>query len=388
MCDGERRGLIILVSFQDQDFGSANPKETWTAIANEQGYTGNGAVGSVSDYFRDQSYDQFHLTFDVVGPVKVAHEHAYYGTNKDWGDPTGWFDQNVGEFVEEACKAVADTVCFADYDWDDDGLVEEVYLVYAGHGENDYSDRDSTVIWPHMASLSGDWEGYENGLYLQGVCIDVYACSNEIDRGGALAGMGTICHEFSHCLGLPDLYNTDTGNSVLGHYDLMDLGSYNGPNNNGWCPPGYSSYERYACGWLTPQETYAVPEDVDLQPLHLSAEARLYRTASDANDYYLIENRQKVSWDSYLPSDGVMVWHIDYDEEAWWTNVVNNDPAHQRVERLSLAQIPTAIASLMVDVPGSLVYYDLHGRRLPSAPVGSGLYIVRFPDGTIKKCTR
>ena len=194
---GEKRGLIILVSFPDLNFTSESPKEAWSAIANQEGYAENGAQGSVSDYFKDQSYGQFKLTFDVVGPVVAANKHAYYGENIDWGPTSGWFDKNVGELVEEACKGVAEEVQFKDYDWDGDGGVEEVYLVYAGHGENDYWHKDSTVIWPHMGTLSVDWPGYEQGITLQGVRIDNYACSNEISREGSLAGMGTICHEFS-----------------------------------------------------------------------------------------------------------------------------------------------------------------------------------------------
>ena len=115
---GEKRGLIILVEFPDIRFKDDDPLHTWTNIANQESYADNGAIGSVSDYFHDQSYGQFQLTFDVLGPVEAAHEHAYYGQNIDWGEPTGWFDQNVAELVEEACRGVADQVRFSDYDWD------------------------------------------------------------------------------------------------------------------------------------------------------------------------------------------------------------------------------------------------------------------------------
>lgn len=368
---GDRRGLIILVEFPDQHFRDDVANETWTAIANTRNYTDNGATGSVSDYFRDQSYDQFRLAFDVVGPVQAQHDYAYYGDNKDWGDPTGWFDQNVGELVEEACRGVADKVRFADYDWDDDGEVEEVYILYAGHGENDYWSKDSTVIWPHMGKLSIDWEGYEDGLVLQGVRIDTYACSNEISRSGDLAGMGTICHEFSHCLGLPDLYNTEDGTSVLGRYDLMDQGNYNG---NSWCPVCYSSYERYACGWLSPITVDELDQVGLLLPLHRSPDVRFCRTSPEANDYYLIEYREQTSWDRYIPKGGFLAWHIDYDEEAWQTNTVNNDPDHLRVEWMTLDETPMGIEPLVSDAhPVALLKLSPH------------IYIFRYADGSVRK---
>ena len=364
---GEKRGLIILVEFQDVSFRDSCSNQVWTDVASLPGYEGQGAPGSVSDYFHDQSYGQFQLTFDVVGPVKAKHDHAYYGANKDWGAPIGWFDQNVGEFVEEACRAVADSVTFSDYDWDSDGEVDQVFLLYAGHGENDYYYADSTTIWPHMGSLTDDWD-YDGGLVLQDTRINIYACSNEISRNGSLAGMGTICHEFSHCLGLRDLYDTEHGTSVVGRYDLMDSGSYNGPGNNGWCPAGYSSYERYACGWLMPEPVDSVKTDLILLPLHETPDVRLYRTSPDANDYYLLEYRRKTSWDSFLPSEGLMAWHIDYDEWAWWTNTVNNDPKHLRVERMPVEKIPTSVATVKYQDCRVVGYYDLYGRRLPGEP--------------------
>ena len=395
---GEKRGLIILVEFPDIRFKDDDPLHTWTNIANQESYADNGAIGSVSDYFHDQSYGQFQLTFDVLGPVEAAHEHAYYGQNIDWGEPTGWFDQNVAELVEEACRGVADQVRFSDYDWDGDGTVEQVFLLYAGHGENDYWSKDSTVIWPHMSTLSIDWEGYEEGIQLQDVCIDTYACSNEISRSDQLVGIGTFCHEFSHCLGLPDLYNTEIGTSVLGNYDLMDNGCYNG---NSWCPAGYSSYERYVCGWLTPVEVTdplsvigvdpnnEITRDAILHvvhPLIRFPDACLYRESPETNDYYLIENRLKESWDKYIPQEGLMAWHIDYDEQAWNENAVNNDPDHLRVMRMNLIDIPSGIASITAPEKTTVAIYNLQGCRLSNTtlPVGR-LLIVKNSDGSVGK---
>ena len=384
--EGEKKGLIILVEFQDISFASKDPLQEWTDIANKPGYIDRDsiAIGSVSDYFYDQSYGKFRLTFDVVGPVVAAHNHEYYGENKDWGD-NFWFDKNVGELVEEACKGVADKVNYADYDWDGDGEVDQVFLLYAGRGENDYARKDSAVIWPHMASLMLDWEGYEKGIILQGMRINTYACSNEIISNVMfphLAGIGTFCHEFSHCLGLPDLYDTKRGDSVLGDYDLMDYGLYFG---EGWRPVGYSSYERYCCGWLDPAPIDNPAGITSLLPLHTSPDVRIYRTSETANDYYLIEYREKAlsTWDEFYPATGLQVWHIDYDKTAWMNNEVNNDPKHLRVERMAVDKIPTAIADISSEDKRIIGVYDLHGR--PADTSSSPFLIIRYSDGTTKK---
>jgi len=365
---GEKRGLVILVSFPNQAFSSDNPRQVWHDIISREGYADNGAPGSVSDYFRDQSYGQFRIRFDVMGPVEMSQPYQYYGKNKQWG-PGDEFDQNDGQLVEEACRAVADSVRFADYDWDGDGMVDLVYILYAGYGEADSWKKFEDLIWPHKGNLSFDWaEAYPDALSLQGLVIDKYACSNELALSGRLAGHGHICHEFSHCLGLPDLYDTVKGKSVVGYYDLMDSGNYNG---EGWCPPGYSSYERYACGWLQPEPTDAPREIKTLAPLHEEPDARIYREHADDHVYFLIERRNDDSWDHSLPSHGLMAWRIDYDEDAWFANMVN--AGKTRVSQGPLSIVPTAVSAPV-------------GERRVNAVYHFGSFrIIRYSDGTIQK---
>lgn len=368
---GERRGLVILVSFPDCQFSSDDPASVWGDIINRRGYSANGAPGSVSDYFYDQSYGQFRIFFDVVGPIEAAHPYAYYGKNIYWSKDD-YFDQNDGELVEEACSAVADSVSFADYDWDGDGRVDMVYLLFAGYGEADYWWVTEDVIWPHMGELTYDWsESYPEGVTLQGLVIDKYACSSELASTGELGGLGSICHEFSHCLGLADHYNTATGATVVGHYDLMDSGNFNG---DGWCPPGYSSFERYFCGWLTPQAVGAPLEVGTLQPLHQAPDARIYREHPADNAYYIIEYRADDAWDHSLPTHGLLAWRVDYDGEAWRLNQVNGYNGQFRLRRISLSDIPTAIAAPPAAPRGTAV-----------ATVGP-VTIIRHADGTVRKC--
>ena len=323
-----KRGLIILVSFDQQPFKDGDQAQaTWTRLANEEGYSEGQACGSMHDYFLDQSYGLFDLTFDVVGPVPMPHTYSYYGKNDSKGE-----DDNVGEMIYDACVAIDDQVDFSTYDWDGNGEADQIFVIYAGYGENEFSTSRPDLIWPHSWGLD-DWNLASGPLYLDGVHIDLYACTNELAAGGRLAGIGTACHEFSHCLGLPDTYNTKTGKDlVVGGWDLMSTGCY---NNRSWRPAAYSSYERYYCGWLTPTVLDDPCEVTDLK--HLGAEPRAFLVRNDAistsvDEYYMIENRQPEKWDSHLPGKGLLIWHIDYNANVWDDNTPNVSATHYRID--------------------------------------------------------
>lgn len=322
---GTKKGIIILVEYTDVKFTTTNPQATFNDIANKEGYSEGNFKGCVRDYFAAQSNGDFILDFDVVGPVQLEHNQAYYGAN-DYRDD----DLRPGEMIIEACKGVDNIVNFADYDWDGDGYVDQVYVIYAGKGEADGGGADT--VWPH------EWELYSatgSTLLLDGVRINTYACGSELNGSGNTCGIGTLCHEFSHCLGFPDFYDTRTNGNNFGmdSWDLMDYGSYNG---GGYRPAGYTSYEKWWAGWLTPTELNVEAVDVtNMKPLANNGEAYVLYNDSRRDDgiegeYYLLENRQKTGWDASLPGKGLLVLHVDYDENAWSSNVVNNTADHQR----------------------------------------------------------
>ncbi len=320
---GEKRGLVILANFKDKKM--ARTQSEFNDAFNKTGYSENGSIGSVRDYFIAQSYNQLTIDFDVVGPIELKNKMSYYGGNDAYGN-----DKHPAEMVIEAVKAVNSQVNFADYDWDDDGLVDQVYVIYAGYGEA--QGAAANTIWPHewdlySASDYGDGTGPQT---LDGVIVNTYACSNELNGtgGNKMDGIGTACHEFSHCLGLPDMYDTEGNNYGMGSWDLMCSGSYNG---NGYVPAGYSSYERMAAGWLTPVEINGYTQVSALPALNDNAEAYIIYNQANKNEYYLLENRWQNEWDSELPASGMLVLHVDYDEEVWYNNTVNNVKARQRM---------------------------------------------------------
>lgn len=312
---GQRHGLIILVNFADSKFNTSKfgPTQTlYSRIANEANYGENNFKGSISDYFKAQSGGQFLLDFDVAGPVTLPHGYSYYGQNDDDG-----YDKRPTKMVREACQAVDGSVDFSKYDWDGDGEVEEVFVVYAGNGEHDTTNQPN-LIWPHMDNLAN----YGEELTLDGVTINTYACASELNSDKTLSGIGTFCHEFSHCMGFPDMYDTasDGNNFGMGSWDLMDYGSYNG---YGYVPAGYSGYEKMVCGWTTPIELDKPMTVNGMERLADMGQTYIIYNKGNRNEYYILENRQQSGFDKYLPGSGLLIEHVDYDKDIWEWNAVN-----------------------------------------------------------------
>lgn len=320
---GEVRGLIILAQYADVKFSPAGTREAFDAQMNQPGYAEYGATGSARDYFTDQSNGVFFPHFDIVGPVTLSHEMKYYGENDFYGA-----DLNLAAMIAEACTEAHEKcgVNFADYDLDNDGTADLVYVIYAGYAES--NGADDNTIWPAAGTL----DEFGQSLTLDGKRISAFACSSELSgkTGETLSGIGTFCHEFSHCLGLPDLYNTEYGDTFgMGTWSLMDMGSY---NNDSRTPVGYSAFERYSCGWLDLQELQEPQANVTLPPLNESNQACVIRSPQNENEFFTLENRQQTGWDRYTAGHGLMIVHVDYNPEAWNNNTVNNTVGHERVQ--------------------------------------------------------
>lgn len=320
---GTKKGLIILVQFTDSKFKSGHDLALYRRIANDENYSGNNFRGSIKDYFKVQSHGQFELDFDVAGICQLQHPYAYYGKNNSQKE-----DVKPGEMVAEACLwAHEHGFDFSKYDWNGDGEVDQVFVLYAGHGEASY--KDANTVWPHMFYLSAS--DYGKPLSLDGVTVDTYACSSELNGDGNLDGIGTFCHEFSHCMGFPDLYDTssDGGWFGMGDFDLMCSGSYNGDSK---CPAGYSAYEKAECGWLTLKDMTNIEQEtsiVGVQPMSADGDAYIIKNKGHEDEYYILENRQKTGWDSYLPASGLMITHVDYDADIWDWNMPNTSGKYE-----------------------------------------------------------
>lgn len=321
---GKRKGLIILVNFSDTKMKETSTWDAFNDMMNKEGYDKNNHLGSLHDYFMDQSYGEFDLSFDVVGPVTVSQSLYYYGHN------VGSDDALAATMVIEACRLADPFVNYADYDWDGDGEVDQVYVIYAGYSEAQHGP--SYAIWPHEFTLTEakDWDDGDGPIVLDGVTIDTYACSSELhgSSGSVMDGIGNACHEFSHCLGFPDLYDTGkAGNFGMDSWSLLDYGNYAGGGNR---PVAYNAYERWYAGWLELRELTDFTVVKDMAPITSGKEAYVIRNQAAPDEYYILQNIQKEGWNIEAPGHGMLVLHVDYDPDIWEDNTINNVTSRQR----------------------------------------------------------
>ena len=326
----KRKGLVILVNFKDKAMKTTSSVAAFNQTLNSEGTPYGKNFGSVHEYFLSQSYGQLDLEFDIVGPYTLSQNMSYYG--QDTSTQEEGSDAHPEVMISEACKMADAEVNFADYDWDGDGEVESVNVVYAGYSQA--SGASSNTIWPHEWSLSAAY--YYNSsnssyvLRLDGVRIDTYSCSSELKNtsGSTMDGVGTFCHEFSHCLGLPDFYDTQGSNFGMDAWSVMDYGCY---NSDGFCPAGYTAYERWYSGWLEPVELCSGCKIDGMKDIQRNAEAYIIYNDKNKNEYYLLANHQLVEWDGAASGHGMMVLHVDYNQSVWAQNTVNNTSSRQRM---------------------------------------------------------
>lgn len=309
--NGERTGLILLVEFADIHFTSDHTQEFYKQMLNEGGPESMGYKGSVKQYFIDQSCGAFSIDFDVAPIVQMPENHETY-TN------------GIRDMIRYSIDQIKDDTQYdwSKYDWDGDGEIDMVVVIYAGYGQATKTE-DTSLIWPHESSF-----GY-NGPTAGDKVFNTYACVNEIDwnwgEGDKDMGIGTLCHEFAHCLGYPDLYdvcNSCTGVTGMDYWDLLDGGSYAG---NGFIPAPLTAFERMSAGWINPREI-EVDKEYNLRPITDQDGGDVYIMTNPNNgaELYTFEVIKNEGWCSGLyKSKGLLIVHVDYDENAWVRNVVN-----------------------------------------------------------------
>lgn len=360
---GSPRCLAILVEFQDVHFTLNEPKKLFHDMLNLEGFSEYGATGSVKDFFAASSGGQFTPEFDVYGPVRLPYNMSYYGSN----NPTTGDDERPYEMIPHAVELLKDEIDFSVYDNDDDGVVDNIYIFYAGYGEADGGPANS--IWPHSWNIHEDL-GME--IYMNGKLLNHYATNNELanGQGANLAGIGVFCHEFSHVLGLPDLYSTlYTGVFTPGEWSLMDHGSY---NNNSHTPPCHTGYERYCLGWVEPK-VLSEPDNISMYPVsQIGAYDDVYMIETPKRqEYYILENRQQKGWDEYIPGHGLLVWHIDFEPEKWIMNIVNIEKQH--IDIVEADGQPTAYSISGDSFPGTAQVTEFTDDSNPSMKTWDGV---------------
>ncbi len=307
------RQMVVLLSFADRDFLEENGPDAYDRIFNESQFNRRKGPGCVADYFRQQSDGRFNLQFDIFGPVKVSAE-ANSGNDSIISSGETIF----AEAMEQLTTMYPDLDC-SPYDWDGNGYMDQVIIVFAGYSGNYIGN--SGYIWPNA------WTMPEVTMP-DGIKAKEYAASAELWTNKISCGIATICHEYSHCLGLPDIYPTSDSQwtmSVVDEWDLMDGGAI---SNYGWCPPNYSPLEKIYLGWLEPIELTKDTIITGMRPVSEGGDVFMIKHTD--NEYYLLENRVWQGWDAALPGQGLLVWHVNYDSYRWRANIINNEPEKPR----------------------------------------------------------
>lgn len=328
---GSPKSLVILVNYSDKALSVASPLSSFQNLTTQVGYSANGGTGSARDYFMAASLGKFSPDFVVVGPVTLPKTLDFYGKND-----TGGNDTNPAQMIVDACTAANTAgLDFTQFDTDGDGYVDNVFVYYAGY--NEAEGAAANTIWPHRWSISS--AGITTGITFDGKKIEDYSCTSELKgtTGTNMCGIGTFSHEFGHVIGLPDFYDTSgTQTNTLDSWEIMDAGAY---NNSGRTPPTYSAYERFYLGYFTPQQV-STGSDLILDPIYQGTTVPASTTnqaflfsATNHNlngaspspaEFFMVEYRKKTGWDTYLPAEGMCIWHIDYNATNWNNNDPNN----------------------------------------------------------------
>lgn len=294
---GIRKALVILMEFVDCAFKKQS--KDFEALFNDAGYRDDGAAGSVYDYFQWASHGQLHFYSDILGPFKTKHPMKYYGGN----NPITSADTNPYELFQEAIGHASNQVDLSEYDANNDGYVDNVHIIFSGYGEE--SLASSSSIWSHEMTF--------DPIMIQDMIVDRYSCAPELrgNEGEGISRIGTHCHELGHALGAMDYYDTDYdiggGYEGTGIWDIMAQGSW---NNEGITPANFNPYVRiYNFGWekakSLPVNTYSKLEPSNKMP------GNVYRIDTPVTDeFYLVENRNRISFDECLPESGLHIYHI------------------------------------------------------------------------------
>lgn len=321
---GNPRTLIILVDFPDIPFVTPDIKKEFEEMLNLPGFDRREHIGSAADYFRAQSLGKFSPQFDVYGPVRADKPATYYGENDEYGD-----DMRAHELAMELCRKLDAEIEFSDYDLDGDGMIDNIYFFYAGYGEN-FAGNKASWIWPHAEHISSLGIPEEERTF-DGKLLNSYGCCAELygSTGHDVAAIGTFCHEFGHILGLPDTYDVNYSVDGSGNHpdrwDIMASGSYLPETRNcGAVPAGYTSLERWLLGWADPVEITR-PQSVELEAIH-EAGSSVKIPTSHPDEFFLLENRQQTrgTYDRFIPSHGLLVWHVDRRPDASFNVTIGN----------------------------------------------------------------
>ncbi len=322
---GDKKALCILVGFSDKTF--TKTQEQFENLINQVDYNEGSAVGSVKDFYRENSYGQMDLTVSVVGPVTLSRNVSYYTAS----------DPRYKIFAQEAMELADDLVDFSEFA-NENGEVETVHIIFAGYG--DEAINNGQQIWSHKWQLNSP-------ITIDGVRCSVYSCSPELRNsyGNEITSIGVICHELCHVFGSDDYYDTDYGYynyDTTGEWDLMASGSW---NRDGDVPAHINMFQKILYGWVEPVELDVNPKSIRNMPNSVENPVAYIIKPYTNNEQYILENRQKVGFDAEVPGSGLLIYHIHNSASTGSINNMNHPQQAYVVCASSSTAIPTSSVS-------------------------------------------
>ncbi len=366
---GNVRGIIILAEFADTTFTLPNPKKSFEyyfngdhADATDFANGEKSNIGSVHKYFNDISFGNLSLTFDVYGPIKVSGKTSYYATRRD-------------SLVQEACMIADDIIDFSNpaYDSNGDGIVDFVSIVFAGYSSS-YTGNSDLWIWPAANGTNiGKFDGAQVFRWLVSNELNGFPGAFSVEPYCRINGIGLFCHEFSHCMGLPDIYPRNEkariNNQEMEFWDLMDGGEY---LQNGYAPPPYTAWERETMGWMTVDTLTTDQKGIELKTVDSGGKAFRFMNPNDntKREYMMIENIQNEGWNYFQKGHGLLVYHVNYASDivnaSDYPNNVKGEPRMAVVpaDSLLLSSYYVGIPSIINPETGTYYtskdYYNHH----------------------------
>ncbi|MDR1526067.1 MAG: M6 family metalloprotease domain-containing protein [Dysgonamonadaceae bacterium] len=371
---GQRKALCVLMGFKDRPFGKS--REEFEALFNQLNYypPNGSAKGSVRDFFKENSYGQLDFTVTIAGPYIADYDMSHYvGQSNDAG--YHWFAKEAAE------KAAAELNL---NEFADNGVLETFHILFAGYG--DEAIVDGKQIWSHKWQIAP--------ITLDDVRVSVYSCSPELrgSSGNNTTYVGVVCHELCHVFGAPDYYDTngDTDGAYIGagNWDLMAGGNW---NDSGRQPAHINMFQKILYGWVTPTELTSFAEITAMPP---SAEEPVAYTirVNDNGEQYVLENRQKLGFDSMVPGTGLLVWHVHPLALSGYASNAGHPQQMYPVVASSSSQIPDgsvssygSINSCGTPFPGSAGKDAFTGRTTPAMFTWTGMETISKPLTSIKE---
>lgn len=303
---GNARLLMVLVNFSDTQI--THNQQAFSNMMNQPNYSG---IGSFKDYYTEVSGGKLNVTTDVINWVTVSNTHKYYGENIFGSDAART------ELIMEVIQLIDPVVNFADYDNDKDGVIDGLCIVHQGKGE-EYVGSDPNNIWSSIGDLRKLYNPPYREIKFDGITLGPYSLQPEIENFDGRTGISTVgvfCHEFGHWLGLPDFYDTDYENSGgnflgTGDWDLMNTGSWNKTIREGDTPAHHNPYSKNKLGWNTTVNLNTPVTIIGMKDATISNINYRIDTKTKG-EYFLLENRQKVSFDADVYQDGLVIYHVD-----------------------------------------------------------------------------